>query len=107
NVASENYERFRDVIDMNRLRDPSTPIDRQKVVDFVRRIIDQRNDRALEMVRMPELRDQKNEAMVEAYYITGLKIQEHDQMEAAAYFGAAIDKAREIAAERPLSSLGR
>lgn len=104
--VSKNFEFFRTVANMN-FHPEEIVVDRKRLLEYSRRLIDERNSRAQEMIRMPELLDQKHESMVEAFYIAGLKMQETDQDAADKLFATAVERAKEISEERRLGETGR
>ena len=98
-TANGNYNGLRQIVDQGTQPD--------QVRDFYNVITQQRFDRALEMIKRPELLGDTSEHMVEAFYLAALQTQVKDQETAITLFRTAVDRAKAIAASRRLNPLGR
>lgn len=74
---------------------------------YYEKVIQQRFDRANQMIQRADLLQVDSEYMVEAFYLVGLNQQTIDQTLAMPIFQEAVDRAKRIAAKRPLNPLGR
>ena len=98
-LASDNFSIIRQIVDEG--NDP------QRTKAFYFKIVEERFDRAFEMINRPELLAIESEYVVEAFYLAALKTQDGDQDSAIPLFKNAIERAKIIAAKRPLNPLGR
>lgn len=71
------------------------------------KMIEQRFERANEMIQRADLLQVESEHMVEAFYLVALQKQAIDQNLAMPMFQAAVDRAKRIAEKRKLNPLGR
>lgn len=98
-TASDNYETMRDIF--------LSGVHPDRVENFFNTITDQRFERARELIRRPEMLSVESESVVEAYYISAMAEQVTDQDTAITMFRKAVDRAKALAAKRPLSDRTR